>query len=217
MPNFEPRHSPEYRKSEKRYLKLAEVVGIPEKFRLDIGWKGLQPEPIHILEPMKRNKPIHVTPKEQKSWLRKCIKYCRFRQTGCIVVFGDYMAEAAERVAYGVFCSAIRHNLTGKIFLPVDLEGKGMPKELDGSPVQYDVILLNRIHTDDEGHRRALVRDLVNKHYEKAFKILVVYGDEPLDFFFKKVGLNPQAIFHYPFQGQKVLQDFLSDSYGEQE
>jgi hypothetical protein len=205
-----PEQARSFWESREKYIALAKIAGIPKKFQLDLAWKNLNPEPIHILEPVKRSKPIHITPKTQKSWLRRCVKYNHFRKIGCVVIFGDYMAEAAERVAYGLLGSAIRRGFTGKAFHPLDVKN-GPPIDAGGDIIPYDVVLLNRIHSDDEGPRRSMVRDFVNKHYLTSFKILVVYGDEPIDFFYKKIGLNPQAIFHFPYQGQKLMADFAED------
>lgn len=191
--------------SKKQYLAIAKAAGVPLQFRLVRDWRTLSPEVIRISDAVFGGRSIRVPSESQQKWITDLLKYRAYRRTGCIVIFGDYLADSAEKVAYGIFCHAIRHGVAGKVLHPVDLT-KGPARELDGKETKYQIILLNRIHSDDEGQRRGLIRDFVNKHYQDAFKILVVYGESAIDFFYKKIGLNPQAIFFFPYQGKAEIQ-----------
>lgn len=195
-----------FSESKKRFKQSARSAKIPKEFWYDKEWVRLEPEPITVSEPVKGKHPFRISIRAQKNWIRRLLKRKEYHKRGCIILFGDYMSEAAERVAFGILTYAVRHGASVRAFHPIDL-AKGPPKDVDGSELQYDIVFLNRIHTDDEGPRRNLVRDFVNKHYEKSFKIILIYGDNPIEFFYKKIGLNPQAIFCYPYEGQLIKTD----------
>lgn len=195
-----------YSEGKKRFKSSARAARIPRRFWEDKSWVHIEPEPIIVLEPVKGKHPFRIGIKAQRKWIRDLLKSRSYTKRGCIIIFGDYMAESAERVAYGILTHAVRHGLPARSFHPSDL-AKGPPKDIDGQEIKYKVVFLNRIHTDDEGPRRNLVRDFVNKHYENAFKIVLIYGDNPLDFFYKKIGLSPQGIFSFPYQGSLIRTD----------
>lgn len=187
----------------KMFRVAARAAALPRRFWKDRGWSYLEPEPIIILEPVKGDHSINISAKTQKRWIKRMLLEKEYLKRGCIIIFGDYLAEAAERVAFGIISHVLREGVPARVLHPLDLV-KGPPKDIEGKEIPYKVVCLNRIHTDDEGPRRSLVRDFVNKYYEKAFKIVVIYGDDPLSFFYKRIGLSPQAIFLYPYEGQLI-------------
>lgn len=190
----------------KRFKVAARAAALPKRFWEDTGWTRLQPDPIILNDPLKGSRDFNITPKVQTKWLKNLLVTEEYRKRGCIIIFGDYLADAAERVAFGLVSHCLRHRVSARVFHPLDLT-KGPPKDVEGKEIPYKVVCLNRIHTDDEGPRRTLVRDFINKYYEGAFKIVVIYGDDAFNFFYRKIGLSVQALFFYPYQGQLIRSD----------
>lgn len=191
--------------SKKVYLALATKAGIPRQYQWDPLWHRMSPEHCKSTRQLRGEEYVRASAAEQKEWLANILANPkRFRSSACMVILGDFMANAAERCAFGLAGYAIRNGCRVRAVHVADLVEHGPPQEIDGTVMPYDVIVVHKLHTDDGPDRRGAIRDLISRHYPDAFVILVLYGEDALDFYYTKIGVEPTAVLFYPYTGGQL-------------
>ena len=166
-------------------------AGIPGRFSHDDNWHEIQPTWASASDGNGRYASVQVEP--QLRWLRalqqKPEKFLTMPML--YTVLGTELPHRAYSATFGLARLAQDIGLKVRCF-----RSKGF------EPPPYDneqVSVLYGVHTDDTQIRRQLVRDWLSPTWSDrpVCRILMVYGDEPLEFVYQKLGAYSNALFMF--------------------
>lgn len=199
--------------AKQRYVQQCKLARIPHEYWFDKKWRRATPRYLKSLLPHHDGHYVRLGENEQAKWLGKFAHNADLlRQSYFLAFLGDSVPALANRVAFGLLAFALRAGLTGRAF-PASACNVPPPVELAQrqleEPARWQVVCVYGAHTDDCAERRQAVRDFLQFH-DRALRLLVVHGRDPLGYVHTGLGVDPNGIFYFPAERLRLFR-FHSD------
>jgi hypothetical protein len=196
-----------------QYVRLCKLARIPHEYWFDKKWRHATPRYLKSVLPHHDGHYVRLGEVEQAKWLGKFAHHADLlRQSYFLTFLGDSTPALANRVAFGLLAFAVRAGLTARAF-PASACNVPPPSELAqrkaDEPARWQVICVYGAHTDDCAERRQAIRDFLQFH-DRALRLLVVHGRDPLGYVHLGLGVDPNAIFYLPAEQLRLFR-FHSD------
>jgi hypothetical protein len=189
--------------SRDKFIALCRRAHIPSQYWFDKKWRRAQPSYYKTTIAYHEGEYVRLREHEQAQWLQRLATDITLLQQPHFLAFlGDHFPDLANRVAFGLLVRALLHGDRVRAFAASALSvphGDAVDEVL-ASPPKYTAVLIHGAHTDDDQTRRQVIRDFVQLH-DRALRLLVIHGHDPLTYLHTVLGLNPHGVFYLPTRG----------------
>lgn len=191
-----------------KFVRLCKLARIPHEYWKDRRWRHAEPRYLKSLTPYNEGDYVRLEEAAQRRWLDRLSQNPQLlHEPNFLAFLGDFSPRLAERVAFGLLCEALRDGLSVRAF-PASAVNVPPPVELAklnlDAPPAWQALCVYGAHTDDCAERRQALRDFLQYH-DRALRLLVVHGRDPLFYLHNVLGVDPHAIFYLPMSRVRLF------------